>query len=427
MNIRHLSLAGRLGLSFTTLVLLTLFSSALGLYKMSQVQSAFDAVVLVNNQKLQLLQTMSESTHIVSRVVRSLVLMTDPAEMAVERQRVDQARGRFAQAQAALGKLPATAQAQAQRDAIRAANVQTDLVTDQAMQAGLANDTALATTLVLKNAGPAAAALQDALDKNIQLQEVNNQHSHAQAQAEYRSARNLMMGFAALSVLAAAALATLVVRSVAGELGGEPAEAKRVAAAIAGGDLGVHVVVRPGDTQSVMAAMQLMRQRLAQLVGEVRHSSDSIATGSAEIATGNADLSQRTEEQASNLQQTAASMEQLTSTVKNNADTAHQANALATGASAAAANGGARQAHDAGNSMDEIVRQVQQVSQLIGEISRATAEQSHGIGQVGDAVGQLDQVTQQNAALVEQSAAAAESLRHQAGRLVEVVGGFRLG
>jgi methyl-accepting chemotaxis protein len=86
---------------------------------------------------------------------------------------------------------------------------------------------------------------------------------------------------------------------------------------------------------------------------------------------------------------------------------------------------GARQVHAAGESMDNIVRQVQQVSQLIGEISNATAEQSRGISQVGDAVGQLDQVTQQNAALVEESAAA-ESLRHQAGRLVEVVGGFRL-
>jgi methyl-accepting chemotaxis protein len=87
---------------------------------------------------------------------------------------------------------------------------------------------------------------------------------------------------------------------------------------------------------------------------------------------------------------------------------------------------GARQVDDAGTSMAEIVRQVQQVSQLIGEISHATAEQSRGISQVGDAVGQLDQVTQQNAALVEESAAAAESLRQQAGRLVEVVGGFRL-
>ena len=87
---------------------------------------------------------------------------------------------------------------------------------------------------------------------------------------------------------------------------------------------------------------------------------------------------------------------------------------------------GARQVNDAGISMAEIVRQVQQVSQLIGEISHATAEQSRGISQVGEAVGQLDQVTQQNAALVEQSAAAAESLRQQAGRLVEAVAVFKV-
>ena len=46
--------------------------------------------------------------------------------------------------------------------------------------------------------------------------------------------------------------------------------------------------------------------------------------------------------------------------------------------------------------------------------------------QVSDAVQQLDQVTQQNAALVEQSAAAAESLRHQAAKLTDLVSVFRL-
>ena len=75
----------------------------------------------------------------------------------------------------------------------------------------------------------------------------------------------------------------------------------------------------------MMLAMQQMQASLVRIVGEVRLSSDSIATGSSEIATGNADLSQRTEEQASNLEETAASMEELTSTVKNNADTAHKA------------------------------------------------------------------------------------------------------
>jgi methyl-accepting chemotaxis protein len=87
---------------------------------------------------------------------------------------------------------------------------------------------------------------------------------------------------------------------------------------------------------------------------------------------------------------------------------------------------GSQLVDDAGRSMDEIVTQVKRVTDLISEISAASQEQTQGIGQVGDAVQQLDQVTQQNAALVEQSAAAAESLRHQAGRLAQMVGSFRL-
>jgi methyl-accepting chemotaxis protein len=80
----------------------------------------------------------------------------------------------------------------------------------------------------------------------------------------------------------------------------------------------------------------------------------------------------------------------------------------------------------AGRNMGDIVKQVKRVSDLINEISAASLEQSQGIDQVGEAVQQLDQVTQQNAALVEQSAAAAESLNHQASRLAQVVGAFKL-
>ena len=76
--------------------------------------------------------------------------------------------------------------------------------------------------------------------------------------------------------------------------------------------------------------------------------------------------------------------------------------------------------------MGEIVNQVKRVSDLISEISAASAEQSQGIQQVGEAVTQLDQVTQQNAALVEESSAAADSLKHQAAQLAQVVSVFRL-
>jgi methyl-accepting chemotaxis protein-2 (aspartate sensor receptor) len=65
-----------------------------------------------------------------------------------------------------------------------------------------------------------------------------------------------------------------------------------------------------------------MRQRLADTIGTVRHSVDSIGTASTEIASGNLDLSQRTEQTASNLQNAASSMNQLTGTVRQTAESA---------------------------------------------------------------------------------------------------------
>jgi methyl-accepting chemotaxis protein len=80
----------------------------------------------------------------------------------------------------------------------------------------------------------------------------------------------------------------------------------------------------------------------------------------------------------------------------------------------------------AGQTMEEIVSAIRGVNEIVGEISLATTEQSNGINQISQAVTQMDQVTQQNAALVEESAAAADSLRRQAGGLVDVVAAFRL-
>ena len=80
----------------------------------------------------------------------------------------------------------------------------------------------------------------------------------------------------------------------------------------------------------------------------------------------------------------------------------------------------------AGATMTEVVNAIRRVTDIMGEISAASSEQSQGVSQVGEAITQMDQTTQQNAALVEQSAAAADSLKTQAGQLVEAVAVFRV-
>jgi methyl-accepting chemotaxis protein len=117
--------------------------------------------------------------------------------------------------------------------------------------------------------------------------------------------------------------------------------AKRAAQIIAAGDLSQAIDVQGNDEAAdLLRSLAQMQDALRSLIGQVRHSTDSIGTASAEIATGNQDLSARTEQTASNLQQTASSMEQLTGTVRQSADSARQANQLASSAAEVAARGG---------------------------------------------------------------------------------------
>jgi methyl-accepting chemotaxis protein len=157
-------------------------------------------------------------------------------------------------------------------------------------------------------------------------------------------------------------LTLMVIRSVLGSLGGEPAYAAEIAARIASGDLDLDVQIGPKDNSSLLFRMQQMQQRLASTIIGIRQGTDSINIGAREIAAGNLDLSSRTEQQAASLEETASSMEELTSTVKQNADNARQAGQLANSASDIAARGG------------EVVGQVVQTMQGITESSRKISD-----------------------------------------------------
>ena len=166
----------------------------------------------------------------------------------------------------------------------------------------------------------------------------------------------------------------LVYRRLRAQLGGEPAYAAAVADRIASGQLAFAVELRDGDRASLLFAMGAMRQRLAEIVGEVRAGTDSIATAAGQIAAGNLDLSTRTEEQAGSLEQTAASMERLTATVKQNADNARQARQLAESATDVALKGGAvvGQVVETMSSINDSSKQIADITGVIDGIAFQT-------------------------------------------------------
>jgi methyl-accepting chemotaxis protein len=163
-------------------------------------------------------------------------------------------------------------------------------------------------------------------------------------------------------------------RSIRSNIGGEPAFAVAMAGRIADGDLAGPEGEPAFAPESLLGALQRMREKLTGIVSEVQRGSQVVSTVARQIASGNEDLSQRTQEQASSLEQTAASMEEMTSSVKQSAENASHANQLAASARAQAERGG-EVAANASRAMREIEtasRKITDIVQLIDEVAFQT-------------------------------------------------------
>jgi methyl-accepting chemotaxis protein len=357
-----LRLSTRLQLAFGLMVLVATLANGFALLQMSQLHDSLEDIVNRNNAKVALSQKLAESVHVVSRVVRTVALLTDEMLRADEVRRLEAARAGYAEAGKALDAFPADPTAQERIAAIDDAAAKVLPLNDKVIELARLNQDADAVALLLKGAAPATQVWQDAIDASVQHQQDLTAADHHNAAGSYQQARALMIGAATTSLLLGVAMALLVVRSVVAELGGEPREVAALVGRIADADLRTPIHVRHGDHSSVLAAMARIQQSLSGIVSAVRSNSDGVATASAQIAQGNADLSQRTEQQASALQQTAATMDELGAAVRNNADNAQQANQLAAGASSVAARGG------------EVVSQVVGTMRGINDSSKKIAE-----------------------------------------------------
>ncbi|BEV17261.1 methyl-accepting chemotaxis protein [Herbaspirillum sp. DW155] len=204
--------------------------------------------------------------------------------------------------------------------------------------------------VMLKLYTEAHATLAQLMD----LQRRVGRELHEEAQQRYQTLLVVMGVAMAAGLVVALLMGVLLVRAISRPL----RRAVTVAQAVAAGDLTQQIEVHSQDeTGQLMQALQQMNENLQNIVGQVRQSTDTIATASSEIAHGNLDLSSRTEQQAGALEETASAMEQLTSTVRHNADNAQQAKELAQSASQVAVRGG------------EVVRQVVDTMSSINQSS----------------------------------------------------------
>jgi methyl-accepting chemotaxis protein len=423
-SLLNLKIGTRLGIGFAMVLLLLAGLVGLGLNAMGGIQARLDGIVNNNNVKVAAVNRMMDAIRDIAILDSNLILLSDDAAMREESKKITAARDRYTESRGQLAKLMVTPDGKALVAGIDEKVAVLVPLNTALSEFALQNKNDEATMLFITKFQPAVKAVVVELDKLAAHEERLSDAASVQAKAGYAWARNLMLALGALAVVAGAAIAWFITRTITRPIG----QAVEVAEKVAAGDISSRIDVHSNDeTGRLMAALKAMNESLVRIVREVRTGTDTIATASSQIASGNQDLSSRTEEQASSLEETAASMEELTSTVKQNADNARQANQLAVSASEVAVKGGSvvSQVVDTMGSIDASSKKIVDIIGVIDGIAFQTnilalnaaveaaraGEQGRGFAVVASEVRSLAQ----------RSAAAAKEIKTLIGDSVEKV------
>ncbi|GAB2839062.1 methyl-accepting chemotaxis protein [Pseudoduganella ginsengisoli] len=337
MQINHWKIGTRLAAGNAILLALIVAVAMVGLNGMARGSAALSHITHVNVAKLALLEDMASSVHIVSRVIRTMALIDDPAEAQREYVKITAAREKYDAAMSKLETMPLDDAGKATVARLKEHQAAARPLNNKFLEL-IRTDREAAIKLLRTDGAAANNRWQDELHGFSELQRRKNAQDEAGASQAYTGARMWMFLAMGLALTAGAGLAWVQSRSIVQPL----QSAVNVARTVASGDLSAHIATQARDeTGDLLRALADMNGKLRDMVTQVRSGAESVATASAQIAGGNHDLSARTEQQAGTLEETAASMEEISSTVAQSLDHALSAQQLAQQAAGEAQQGGA--------------------------------------------------------------------------------------
>jgi len=364
---RNMKIGTRLLATFAVVLSLMLMLLLLGVAKVNSLQSNLNQVVNENEVRIRLASTMYSSVQNVSRLVRDLALLQDPAVIAAERKELQAQRARYDESSRQLEEHVVTPEGRALFNKINAEKDAGRAVNDKVIALALAGNKDESVQLLL---GKARGHIQQWEANLLAFQELQEQRNHDRVEAasrETRIAKIEMYVIGVVALVASIVLAFLITRSITHPLH----FAIKVTERVAQGNLHTSIESdRRDELGQLLQALTDMQHKLKDVVSSVRTGAQTVAHESHAIATANADLSARTEGQASALEQTAAAMEEVNAAVRRNAASAEEAHDVAKQAAQVANKGG---------------RVVTQVVETMREIHQSSSK-------IGDIIGLIDSI-----------------------------------
>ena len=172
-------------------------------------------------------------------------------------------------------------------------------------------------------------------------------------------------------------LATSIIGGLQKQLGGEPAYVASIVQQIAEGDLTINIETTKKYQNSLLAHMSVMVDKLKKLMGDIKSTSDNLASASHELSASAEQMSRGVTEQSGRANQIAASSTEMSQAI---IDIAKNSSNIASSATETL-----KVANDGETVVDKSVEEVRAIASTVNESAErmtALGEQSKHIGEI---------------------------------------------
>lgn len=263
-----IKLSTQLGAGFGVILLLLTGLVWLSTSVLNTTQNHLDQVVNDKNIKVSTVRSMLEHQLEINSRMRNLIFLDNDSEMQREQREFYRQWEEYGVLFKKIDDMNLDAEDEQLVAEIMTLGKAAMAINEGVLKPAMANQNEKAVEILMNRGVPANGQWKNSLTTLAEHQQAASKQFADQAQADYQQALTLILALFGLVVVVSVGVAISVVRSVLGQLGGEPREVAGIARHIAAGDLSSEIQVKSGDSESIMAAMQQVQNALKQLVSD---------------------------------------------------------------------------------------------------------------------------------------------------------------